>query len=222
MDEAGRNRLVRFVRFLGDMLGPQTEIVVHFFDDDRSYVGAIVNGHVSGRDENAPLTGLARRFVEERVYLRQDSVRNYRGVARGNENIRSSTYFITDEHRNLEAMICFNIDTSEYVELAHRLLQLGHADDVEGTATPVPFANDDQGRPFIEYFSESLKDVVYSLVPKDRILSGDLKAEERIDVVRVLKDRGFFEVKGAVTQVAEALNISEPSVYRYLKGLDKK
>ena len=76
MDEAGRNRLVRFVRFLGDVLGPQTEIVVHFFDDDRSYVGAIVNGHVSGRDENAPLTGLARRFVEERVYLRQDSVRN--------------------------------------------------------------------------------------------------------------------------------------------------
>ncbi len=166
MDEAGRNRLVRFVRFLGDVLGPQTEIVVHFFDDDRSYVGAIVNGHVSGRDENAPLTGLARRFVEERVYLRQDSVRNYRGVARGNENIRSSTYFITDEHRNLEAMICFNIDTSEYVELAHRLLQLGHADDVEGMATPAPFANDDQGRPFIEYFSESLKDVVYSLVPK--------------------------------------------------------
>ena len=108
------------------------------------------------------------------------------------------------------------------MELAHRLLQLGHADDVEGMATPAPFANDDQGRPFIEYFSESLKDVVYSLVPKDRILSGDLKAEEKIDVVRVLKDRGFFEVKGAVTQVAEALNISEPSVYRYLKGLDKK
>ena len=40
---------------------------------------------------------------------------------------------------------------------------------------------------------------------------------DRMDAVRRLEADGVFLIKGAVTHVADALGISEPSVYRYLQ-----
>ena len=44
-----------------------------------------------------------------------------------------------------------------------------------------------------------------------------LKVEEKIRVVKYLQDKGTFKVKGAIALVADKLDVSEPTIYRYLK-----
>ena len=42
------------------------------------------------------------------------------------------------------------------------------------------------------------------------------RAEEKEAVIQTLYRRGVFNTKGAVREIADALGISEPTVYRYL------
>ena len=231
MDDFRKRQWIQFVEFLGTIVSPNTEIVLHFIDGDTSVVGAIVNGQVTGRDFNAPLTGLALQFIKEKTYLKQNSVLNYTGVAKGNADIQSSTFFITSpDGQELEAMICFNVDASAYLGLCRQILDLGHiTQTVTQTITPNtaqgsnPAAgNERDGGKFVEYFSGSLKEIIHAIIPNEILESSTpLTQEQKLDAVRALRDKGFFTVKGAVAQTAEILRTSEPSIYRYLKKIEK-
>ena len=52
-------------------------------------------------------------------------------------------------------------------------------------------------------------------------LAERLNVDEKIKVVRYLQEKGTFKVKGAIVLVAEKLAVSEPTVYRYLKKMEK-
>jgi predicted transcriptional regulator YheO len=52
-------------------------------------------------------------------------------------------------------------------------------------------------------------------LPVDRMVPN-----ERIEVIKELREKGVFGIKGAVRQVAKKLEISETSVYRYLKEIE--
>ena len=54
-------------------------------------------------------------------------------------------------------------------------------------------------------------------VPVDR-----MTPQEKIDIVDRLNRSGIFIVKGAVSNVAQAIGCSEATVYRYLANLNKK
>ena len=64
--------------------------------------------------------------------------------------------------------------------------------------------------------------MVYAVL--DRVLSSckaspaRLTAREKREVVEELNARGVFLLKGAVTEVARRLAVSEQTVYRYLKS----
>ena len=49
-----------------------------------------------------------------------------------------------------------------------------------------------------------------------------LTQEDRIQIVGELNRGGLFQIKGAVSLVAEYLYCSEASVYRYLAKIQKK
>lgn len=223
MDDHTKQNLINFVEFLGGVLPGNVEVVLHVIEPGRTYVAAIVNGHVTGRDENAPLTGLALQFIRDRVYERQDAVLNYRGVSKGSDTLQSSTYFIKSEAGELEAMICFNIDVSPYLDIARRAIEVGNVNPRFLPQVENPDPAPHQEVPFTEYFSDTLKDVVHSVIPESVLESDEpVKPHQRAAAIEKLYERGLFEVRGAVAQVAEILKMSEPSVYRYLKQVTSK
>ena len=64
-----------------------------------------------------------------------------------------------------------------------------------------------------KYINECMQNMgVPSYVHAER-----LKVEEKIRVVKYLQDKGTFKVKGAIALVADKLDVSEPTIYRYLK-----
>ncbi|MDQ0245111.1 putative transcriptional regulator YheO [Bacillus fengqiuensis] len=219
----------KLVEFLGIILGENYEVILHVIEKDNSYVGAIANNHISGRTNNAPLTELALKMMKDQTYQDKDYVTNYKGITKLGTEIRGSTFFIKDENKELIGMLCINFDFSKHKKIANDILdlaqlQLNMFSPIEDeTATPKKKTIEEHhDNEIIEYFSDSIDEIVYSVVDPSFLNPNiALKQEQKIEIINQLYKKGIFQLKGAVSQVAELLNISEPSVYRYLKMIDK-
>ena len=49
-----------------------------------------------------------------------------------------------------------------------------------------------------------------------------LSADEKFQIINTLNERGVFLLKNSVVEVAEQLNSSEATIYRYLSKLNRK
>lgn len=224
MDKTTLNQFTKLVEFLGKVLGPDYEIVLHDLTDTRYSIVAIANGHVSGRSVGAPLTNLGLKVMTMGSYKNSDYLINYNGASRTNRVLRSSTMFLKDDNGEIVGMLCINFDDSKYVALSEEILKLCHPDElilqnksydsVNSILNDVP-----------ENFSESIEEVTQTVLQKvlahENIPVDRLTQDERLSIVDVLNQKGIFMLKGAVSEVAKQLHCSEPSIYRYLNILNK-
>lgn len=111
------------VSFLGEALGPDYEVVLHDLTSEDGTIVAIVNNHISGRTEGAPLSNMALRFIQERMYEKQDYLAGYQGASQAKGRLRSSTMFIKDNGQ-LIGMLCINFAAGKYSRIAQELLAL--------------------------------------------------------------------------------------------------
>ena len=217
---------IKLTEFLGHALGPDYEVALHdLTDKDRSIV-AIANNHVSGREVGAPLTNVALRILRDKSYENQDYILHYLGVSSSGKNLRSSTMFIKKDGK-LVGMLCINFDDSRYQAVSDALLRLCHPDQFVDTNFQVDAAaaNQPDGAA-AERFPTSIHgvaaDAVLHELARRGITASRLTVEERIQIISGLDEAGIFLLKGAVKDVADALECSQASVYRYLSLIRKE
>ncbi|MGO1468850.1 MAG: helix-turn-helix domain-containing protein [Tissierella sp.] len=79
---------------------------------------------------------------------------------------------------------------------------------------------------FIESIPDSIStvtdDVLDDTLDYSDIPVTHLKQEEKIEIVRKLNEKGVFMLKGAVSEVAEKLQVSEATLYRYIRRVNDK
>lgn len=61
-----------------------------------------------------------------------------------------------------------------------------------------------------------LDSILNKIISHHKVDPSRLQKNERIEIIRDLEDAGFFLLKGGITAVATRLNVSEPTIYRYL------
>jgi predicted transcriptional regulator YheO len=225
MDKDIMSYYLKLVEFLAVVLGPSYEIVLYDLRrDDRSII-AIANGHISGRTVGAPLTESALKSIVNREYEHSDYHANYNSVVKDDKILRSSTLFIKNGNDKLIGLLCINFDDSEFSELHDKLLSLIHPDELihknsfEKLENIIFSDETDSIATSIEEVAENaIKKVLRnSNVPLDR-----LTKEEKLNIVRILDDKGIFMLKGAVTYIAKLLHSSEATIYRYLNDINSK
>lgn len=225
MDSVKLEHYKSLVYFLGDTLGSNYEVVLHIIDSKDSYIAAIANNHISGRTVNSPLTGLALQLIKEKKYLKSDYLTNYKAKTKSGLEIQGSTFFIKDKNGELEGLLCINFDASKFRELANNVLELANI-NINPLETPIKKIaeeKEDDNDEYLEVLSDNIKDIIYSIIDPSLLDSRvNLSPEMKIDIIEKLDKKGVFQLKGSVSQVAEILNISDPSVYRYLRMIDKK
>lgn len=215
---------IKLTEFLGYALGPDYEVALHdLTDKDRSIV-AIANNHVSGREVGAPLTNVALRILRDKSYENQDYILHYLGVSSTGKSLRSSTMFIKEDGK-LIGMLCINFDDSRFQAVSDALLRLCHPDHFVDTNFQVDETVADRFVP-TERFHNSIHGVASEAVLREldrRSITADrLNSEERIQIISALDSEGIFLLKGAVKDVADALECSQASVYRYLSLIRKE
>jgi predicted transcriptional regulator YheO len=206
-------KFLPLVDFLADVLGSDAEIVLHDIQDVGSSVVAIRNNHISGRDVGAPATNLVLKIMKDARYSDLDYVSNYRGISETGKTLKSSTFFIRDSKRNLVGMLCINIDIEKFTRLK----------DFVDNFIGLPQVTDD--KKIVERFSTSVEklalDSIETVVSRAGVPPERMTQNERIAIIQELNKDGVFLLKGAISEVAEQLKVSEVTIYRYLNGVKK-
>ncbi|WP_298758373.1 PAS domain-containing protein [uncultured Campylobacter sp.] len=197
----------KLIKFLGKVLGQNYEIVLHDINQKGSSVVAIENSHISGRSINSPLTGFALELIQSKKYLECDYITNYKAKTSSNLKINGSTFFIKNG-QNIEGMLCINYDGSKFEKLSNDLLKLANL-TAQDTKTSAQDA--------IEQLSENIEEIIEDILKRHDLNASDTKPKNRAKCIKKLYENGIFNVKGSIPKVAKYLNISEPSVYRYLQ-----
>ena len=85
-----------------------------------------------------------------------------------------------------------------------------------------PSANglDTNGERAVEVLSNNIYDTISEFINPDLLDQVNLNIETKISIIKELNEQGIFNIKGSVAKVAKVLNVSESSVYRYVKMVE--
>lgn len=206
---------VPLVHFLAQALGENVEIALHDMTCQDGPIVALANGQ-SGREVGSKLTNLGKHIIEEKQYLEQDFVMNYKSLSQDGKLLRSSSYFIKDPEGNLVGMLCVNVNISDYAyinQVLQRILGISTKSEMEyEMENPIEILSNDLQTTISQYCQEALNDM-------GCFDSSRLTAKEKQHVVEYLNKKGVFQMKGAIHIVANVIHSSTPTIYRYLQNI---
>lgn len=218
MNKLTREKYILLAEFLHKTLGSEYEIVLYDFSNGKYSIAYKANEHISLNNMADPLSDSIIKFADNNnVASENNYIISNQGVAVNNRVIRSSSFFIKDDMGNLSGMLCINFDGSKHINLAKQMLQLIHMDNASIENEKLYDYDFFEDLPYVismetdKALADTLK---YADIPVER-----LTQEEKMDVVRQLHQKGIFMLKGAVSEVAEKLAVSEATMYRYIKSV---
>ena len=192
--------------FIAKMNGDHCEVLIHDVRDPEHSILYVTQPSLTNRHRGNGMTEYAVEMIRSKQYLREPFVVNYVG---GTEErlFRSSTFFIRDGEE-LAGLLCVNVDVSNIVEGIDSLLKALILDPSQLLQKQEIF-----------HFGSSMEDRIEAIF--QRFLNArdidELTTNEKRQLVRELRRDGVFEVKGKVSEIAKRLDVSEKTIYRYLK-----
>lgn len=193
---------IRYADGLARAVGPNCEVVVHDLrHPEKSLIH--VAGNVTSRSIGAPVTNIVlesiRKFGDDAPDLF-----NYRTQGPNGHVLRSSTLFIRSSGRIIGAL-CINLDMTVF-EYARTALD-----------ETLSYESSDREERFGNTVKEVLDDLLAAVLDGQRVRPLHMTPEDRLRFVAALEDRGVFQIRGSVEEVAGRLNVSKFTVYGYLK-----
>jgi len=204
---------IHLVNFIADFLGPNYEVVLHDVRNINNSIIAIKNGHISGRKVGGPLADLSFKHIKENRNSDEKYLLLY-GRTKDGRQLKTSTYFIRNEAEDIIGLLGINTDISDFVELKKKMENFINYGD-----------NNFKEEREEECFENSIEDIMDSIINKVisrfRTSIDRMDHLEKIEVTKKLNLKGVFLIKGSVAKVAEKLNTSEATIYRYIKQVSK-
>lgn len=199
---------IDLIGFLEEIMGPDCEIVLQDLREPMRIV-EIRNAHDPSRVKGGEVSEFAKLVMQEpERYNGINFVTNYKGKnALEYENMSTSTHLIRNPKSRIIGMLCINEGLGGYLKLQEAI------ESILRRKTKINIGDN-------SYSDDVLVDVSKIVDDGMRHLSTDpaeMSPEAKKMLVGNLSDRGIFLVRGAVAEVAKRLEVSEQTVYRYMK-----
>ncbi len=201
------NSYIPLVEFLSRVLGSSCEIVLHSVTDKQERIEAINDNNLTGRKKGSIMSPVGQKVLE----LNQDQnyILNNMEKALKGRDIRSNTFFIKDSSGEMIGMLCINFDISAPLILRKYLdewigqISSGSTEDNLHSAGIEEYV--------LALINETLKQT--SIAPER------MNPDEKKQIIKELNEKGIFRIKGGIAEVCRHLQISEATLYRYLKDI---
>lgn len=224
-----RQQYEMLISFLGKVLGPCYEIVLHEIKGEEIKMLSIANGEISNRIMGSPISEKTRSLLKEKVYEKEDLVLNEIVILKNSKKLRSSTLFIKDNGK-VVGMLCINFDDTQFNDLTNQLLRIIHPDIfLQNFLSDVSYNLLSQDREH-EKITDTSVNTIDSLMEK---IFQEIKSElnlplhrlskqEKEKVIQKLYKQDFFKLKSSIPFLAKKLNCSITTMYRYVASYSKK
>ena len=193
-------------RGIAAMFGPNCETLVHDMTRPGHPILAIYNGTVTGRDigSTADIFGDIGDY-DETVYAKKDYI-NQLVLSRDGRTFKSSTFNVVGP--DFHYAFGINVDITTMVRAQQMLSEM------TATSGDLQQALMQDARSQLE---ELLKECIHA-VGKD---PETMKKTDRMRIIRMLYRRRAFTYQKSVAIVAERLNVSRYTVYKYMHELEE-
>lgn len=198
------------VDLLADFFGPHCEVVLHDFALPRGTIVKIRNGHLSGRRIGGPITDFGLQMIRR---LREDPTAavlqlNYTSHGHDGRELKSASMIIREKGRNVGAL-CLNLDLAPMEMLRDFLVEFCKTGGASGMGA-------DTEEVFVPNFRSLMDELVEKAIKESRRVPGVMTRTDKLLVLRSLKKRGVFLMRGAVREVSARLGVATPTIYKYL------
>lgn len=204
----GLEVIKQIVPGLAATLGPSSEVVLHDLSDPEHSIIAIT-GDITHRKQGGPVTDLVLRLLRSKTVGKD--VINYENTTKDGRRLRSSTIFIR-EGDEVIGCLCINIDLTDPL-MALQFLQDYCTTTRLGKNTSEVFSTD---------VYDMLSRVMDDTIAKIGIPVVKMVRHNKLNVVKMLDEKGFFMIKGAIDYAAEVLKVSRYTIYNYLNQIRMK
>ncbi|MBS4208759.1 helix-turn-helix domain-containing protein [Bacillus sp. FJAT-50079] len=202
---------IPLIDFIGRFLGTDAEIILY----DMKTKKAVYVKH-SFTDETKvgmDLPSIERKFIKEQVFNETDSLLNYRALSSERKKLRSATHFIKNEEGELMGVLTINLKVDELIELRDIINRLISGSEKTAQTDQYIFEN------FELSFEDMMNNTIQEALTKFNLPPDRLSHHEKMELIRMLDEKGTFLIKGSVTELAKILNTTETTVYRYINKL---
>lgn len=210
-------KYISIADFLGEVLGENTEIIIHDLTNYDNSIVHIVNGHISNRKIGDPITDLVLEFIATESKGNKQFICNYNSKTIEGRLLYSSTFFIRNESNDIVGALCLNSDYHEVKKSLSFLTSLlpNYVDDKILTLNNIKENLNSNPQEFT-------LNKIDEIINQFDVDPSRMTTDEKTEVIGTLNDCGVFNIRGSVQEVATKLQMSEPSIYRYIKKIKDK
>ncbi|APW65390.1 MULTISPECIES: helix-turn-helix transcriptional regulator [Arcobacteraceae] len=208
------NKYISIADFLAEVLGSNTEVILHDLTDYQKSIVYIVNGHISGRKIGDSITDLMLEFILSESKGNKQFICNYNSKNIEGKLLYSSTYFIRDDSNKIVGALGLNSDYQEVKNSLSFLTSLlpNYVDDKLSSLNIIKENLSSDGQ-------ELTLNKIDTIIDQFNVTPTRMTPKEKTEVMKALEECGIFNIRGSVQEVANKLAMSEPSIYRYIKKI---
>jgi predicted transcriptional regulator YheO len=203
------------VDVIAGTFGKNCEVVLHDFSNPSKSIIKIANGHVTGRDVGGPLTDLGLLLLKQaHKNTKNDILIGYCTKTKKGTDLKSTTVFIRNSKGKVVGSLCINIDITPYLSTQNLL---------KGLSETFTFSSGGGDNESPEKFESNVDTLINELLEQALQKIGKplryMEKEDKLRIISDLKERGLFLIKGAAKRVSKELNVSLPTIYKYLEEI---
>lgn len=191
--------LNRVAEGLSCMFGNSCETVIHDMDNKKSSIVGIYNGAVTKRKVGDSLSILGIKEVDE--FFDGKDIVNSLGKLGDGRLLKSSTFHLRGDGYHYALGVNY-----DYTRLA---LAKNALEELTAVGQPIENEIEAPGNRLQQIFEECLKEVGKPVAM--------LTKDDRGRIIELLKERGAFDFSKGIPTIAEKLNISRYTIYKYLR-----
>ncbi len=198
--------ILSFAKGLTKMMGGNTEIAIHDLLEKR--IIYIENGYITNRTIGYHLDdSLAKTIID--LSDNDGHLIGFGSNTKDGRPLRTSHFIFKDEHQQPYAILCVNQDITAIKVLRDELDTLLNIKSIEEAEVTVNGEN---------YVQSLIKQLIFNEIEQQKPTPIDSK-ETKLAILRALDKKGVFDVKDSVSYVCERINISQATLYNYLREI---
>jgi predicted transcriptional regulator YheO len=205
------NILKTILSMISEMFAPHVESVLHDMQSENYTILAIYNNSLSGRKIGDGSSVFGPLDINEKI--QPDKVVNYQFAAPNGKKFRSSSLIIRNENHKAIFGISLNYDTANIDKAINILSQFsGQLTDKNTQTTTLTTS----------ITKEILNNEISKIKMKNNIISQHLSKKDIKLIIQDLFKAKYFEKHGVTTLLSKELNLTRPTVYKYLKAIQSE
>lgn len=208
---------IPMAEFIAEICGKRYEVTLHNLEDLEHSIMYIAHGDITGRKVNDGLIDFALNSIVEGEYKNKDFGVFIPGKRTAdNKELRFASYYIKNRKNELIGMLCVTEDITDLLLIQKFIksdLALGGSYHLSEDILP----NKDMAISAKDMIEVAYNEAKEQIGCKDK---SALTKKQRMEIVALLNEKNLFEMKGVIPLVADKMNISVPTIYRYLSNLN--